>query len=83
MGGLTRGLQLMADFLSIILLAASKGNAGALMDALVVAKVWCEETVDQGGKVRISAWALLAGADPWKRSRLAYHGLAEKWRGKI
>ena len=82
MGGLTRGLQLMADLFSIALLAARKSNAECLMDAFGVVKVWLGETVDTGGKVKIGAFTLLTG-DPWKDSRSAFRALDQKWRGRI
>ena len=83
MGGFTRGLQLIAGFLKILLLAAGRSNSEAMLDALGVARIWVGETVDEAGAVRVNVWALLAGADPWRDSRSAYRELDQKWRGRL
>ena len=80
--GIVRGVQLMADFVALLLLAFEQGNPNALRDCIGVATTWRRETVDIGGRVRHSAWAL-AFADPWKGSRSMLRLVQEKWKGRM
>ena len=83
MNGINRGLQLIADWMRLVIAATAKSNAEALMDAIGVARVWLAETVDGTGKVRLSSVALLLGADPWRGSRAAHRALYDKWSGLL
>lgn len=89
--GLTRGLQLIADFFKFLLAAVSvlldTNNADMLKDALQVASQWHKETTGktlfEGGlllqKINLNTFALLIGADPFQTSRVMLQTLFLKY----
>lgn len=83
MNGLKRGLQLIVDFLRALFVAMEKGNSEATLEAVSIGKQWLRETTDVAGIVKISAWTLLFGADPWQDSRKMYQAFHLKWAGKL
>lgn len=82
MAGLTKGLQLVADFLKYLLKAIERGVPEAVIDGRHVAEAWIADTVDATGKVKVGAWSMLTG-DPWKKSRQVYRDFEFKWKGRL
>lgn len=80
--GVTRGLQMMADFLLLLKRVVPK-HPEAWPDFTQVIDLWLAETTNVKGAVRVNAWGLLFGADPWQGSREAWKALNAKWAGKI
>jgi hypothetical protein len=80
--GLTRGLQLIADWVRFVISAAAAGKADALGDALAVGRTWLAETTDPAGRLRVSVWAI-AFTDPWRGSRQQLRTLVAKWNGRL
>lgn len=76
--GVTRGLQMMADYLKLAFKVLPV-NPDAWPDFKVVADIWLAETTNTAGVVKVSAWGLLWGGDPWKGSRAAWQTLKAKW----
>ncbi len=83
MSGLTRGLQLIADFFKLFFKAIRSGKAEAVTDCISVGEQWLAETVNASGVVKINPIALAFGSDPWKDSRAKYREVALKWNGKL
>ena len=76
--GITRGFQLVADWMRLLL--AVGGNGAALADLMGVGSQWLAETVDEAGRVRVGLAAVVFG-DPWRGSRAALRAVEARWSG--
>lgn len=69
MGGIKRGLQLIADFLKLFVWAVQQKNLAAIADCMKLADVWLKEAqVASDGAVKLNP-ILLLFSDPFEGSR--------------
>ena len=85
--GLTRGVDLIAQFFVLFVWAVKKNNAAAISDCLDIASTWYKETTGVeitavgalNKKSNLDYFLFLGNYDPWAGSRMKFQVIAHKY----